>query len=45
MTDEQNRHMPDLSVREWAIVGPLVRRGDLHGRVPERVPEADGARR
>ena len=43
VTDEHNRDMPDLSFREWAIVGPLARHGDLHGRVPERVPEADGA--
>jgi NADH-quinone oxidoreductase subunit M len=23
VTDDHNRHMPDLSVREWAVIGPL----------------------
>jgi NADH-quinone oxidoreductase subunit M len=24
VTQEHNRHMPDLSVREWAVIGPLA---------------------
>jgi NADH-quinone oxidoreductase subunit M len=24
VTHEHNRHMPDLSVREWAVIGPLA---------------------
>jgi NADH-quinone oxidoreductase subunit M len=24
VTHEHNRHMPDLSLREWAVIGPLA---------------------
>jgi NADH-quinone oxidoreductase subunit M len=34
VTDEHNRTMPDLSFREWAIVGPLVAAAIVMGVVP-----------
>jgi NADH-quinone oxidoreductase subunit M len=34
VTDDHNAHMPDLSVREWAIVGPLVAAAILMGIFP-----------
>jgi NADH-quinone oxidoreductase subunit M len=34
VTDEHNRSMPDLSLREWAIVGPLVAAAIVMGVVP-----------
>ncbi|MGQ0733532.1 MAG: NADH-quinone oxidoreductase subunit M [Acidobacteriota bacterium] len=34
ITDDDNRTMPDLSVREWAIVGPLVAAAVLMGVAP-----------
>ena len=34
VTDEHNRHMPDLSLREWAIVGPLCAMAILMGVFP-----------
>ena len=43
VTDEHNRHLPDLSLREWAIVGPLVRDGHSDGCLPDDVSEANGA--
>ena len=45
VTNDHNKGLPDLSFREWAIVGPLARGRDRHGRRAERVPEADGAGR
>ena len=44
ITNEHNREMPDLSVPRVGDHRPARRRRDLHGRVPERVPETDGAR-
>ncbi len=44
ITNEHNREMPDLSFREWAIVGPLAAAAIFMGVVPERVPETDGTR-
>jgi NADH-quinone oxidoreductase subunit M len=34
VTHEHNRHMPDLSVREWAIVGPLAAAAIFMGVFP-----------
>jgi NADH-quinone oxidoreductase subunit M len=34
VTNEHNRHMPDLSFREWAIVGPLAAAAIVMGVVP-----------
>jgi NADH-quinone oxidoreductase subunit M len=34
VTNEHNRHLPDLSVREWAIVGPLAALAILMGVFP-----------
>ena len=34
LTDEHNRHMPDLSFREWAIVGPLAAAAIFMGVFP-----------
>ncbi|MEO7133037.1 MAG: NADH-quinone oxidoreductase subunit M, partial [Vicinamibacterales bacterium] len=34
ITDEHNAHMPDLSAREWAIVGPLVAAAIVMGVAP-----------
>jgi NADH-quinone oxidoreductase subunit M len=34
VTDDHNAHMPDLSVREWAIVGPLVAAAIFMGVFP-----------
>jgi len=34
VTNEHNAHMPDLSVREWAIVGPLVAAAIVMGVAP-----------
>jgi NADH-quinone oxidoreductase subunit M len=34
VTDDHNRHMPDLSLREWAIVGPLVAAAIFMGVFP-----------
>jgi NADH-quinone oxidoreductase subunit M len=34
VTDEHNRHMPDLTTREWAVIGPLVAMAILMGVFP-----------
>ncbi|MGE0814263.1 MAG: NADH-quinone oxidoreductase subunit M [Vicinamibacterales bacterium] len=34
VTNEENRHLPDLNVREWAVVGPLCAMAILMGVVP-----------
>jgi NADH-quinone oxidoreductase subunit M len=34
VTNDHNAHMPDLSVREWAIVGPLVAAAIVMGVAP-----------
>jgi NADH-quinone oxidoreductase subunit M len=34
VTEEENRTMPDLSIREWAIVGPLVAAAIFMGVFP-----------
>jgi NADH-quinone oxidoreductase subunit M len=34
VTNDHNRHLPDLSVREWAIVGPLAALAILMGVFP-----------
>jgi NADH-quinone oxidoreductase subunit M len=34
VTDDHNRHMPDLSLREWAIVGPLAAMAIFMGVFP-----------
>ena len=34
VTNEENRHLPDLSVREWAVVGPLCAMSILMGVAP-----------
>jgi NADH-quinone oxidoreductase subunit M len=34
VTDDHNRHMPDLSVREWAIIGPLCAAAIFMGVFP-----------
>ncbi len=34
VTDDHNRRMPDLSVREWAILGPLVAAAIVMGVFP-----------
>jgi NADH-quinone oxidoreductase subunit M len=34
VTNEENRHLPDLSVREWAVIGPLCAMSILMGVAP-----------
>jgi NADH-quinone oxidoreductase subunit M len=34
ITNDQNRHMPDLSVREWAVLGPLAAAAIVMGVFP-----------
>jgi NADH-quinone oxidoreductase subunit M len=34
VTNEENRHLPDLSVREWAVVGPLCAMSIVMGVAP-----------
>ena len=34
VTSEENRHLPDLSVREWAVIGPLCAMSILMGVAP-----------
>jgi NADH-quinone oxidoreductase subunit M len=34
ITNDENRHLPDLSVREWAVVGPLCAMSILMGVAP-----------
>jgi NADH-quinone oxidoreductase subunit M len=34
VTDDHNAHMPDLSTREWSIVGPLVAAAIFMGVAP-----------
>jgi NADH-quinone oxidoreductase subunit M len=34
ITDDHNAHMPDLSTREWSIVGPLVAAAIFMGVAP-----------
>jgi NADH-quinone oxidoreductase subunit M len=34
VTDEHNRHLPDLSFREWAVIGPLCAMAILMGVFP-----------
>ena len=43
VTNDHNKGLPDLSFREWAIVGPLAAAAIGMGVAPERVPQADGA--
>ena len=32
VTNDHNEDLPDLSVREWAIIGPLAAAAIVHGR-------------
>jgi hypothetical protein len=34
VTDDHNRHMPDLSLREWAVIGPLCAAAVYMGVLP-----------
>jgi NADH-quinone oxidoreductase subunit M len=34
ITNEENRHLPDLSVREWATIGPLCAMAIFMGVFP-----------
>ena len=43
LTNDKNRGLRDLSVREWCVIAPICAMCDPHGRGARRVPEADGA--
>ena len=45
ITNEKNRALPDLTPREWAMIGADRRDGHRHGRVPEPVPRSRWSRR
>jgi NADH-quinone oxidoreductase subunit M len=34
VTSEKNRHLPDLSVREWLVIGPILALAIVMGVVP-----------
>jgi len=34
VTHDENRHLPDLSAREWAVIGPLCAMSILMGVAP-----------
>ena len=43
VTSEENRSLPDLRPREWAVIVPIVAADGVDGRAAESVPAADGA--
>ena len=45
LTNDKNRGLRDLSVREWFVIAPDLRHRDRHGRGARCLPEADGAGR
>ena len=43
VTHEENATLPDLRPREWAARAAALRDGARDGRLPDAVPQADGA--
>ena len=43
ITNDKNRGLRDLSVREWFVIAPICAMAIVMGVVPGCVPEADGA--